>query len=114
MEQISSSAIQLIVSDQSQLTRLRTFLSWAAPEVSVRQVAGHAVTGELGAQDALEVLASGVSGGGLVTAIRVLPAFLRSRRSSLEITTTVKGKLFKITATNIDEVMPILERLLDD
>jgi hypothetical protein len=43
-----------------------------------------------------------------------LPAFLRSRRSSLEITTTVKGKPFIITATNIDEVMPIVERLLDD
>jgi hypothetical protein len=114
MGQIGSSAIQLSVSDQSQLTHLKAYLSWAAPEVKVRQVAGHASAGELGAPDLLEVVASGVSGSSVVAAIRVLPAFLRSRRSSLEITTTVKGKPFIITATNIDEVMPIVERLLDD
>ncbi len=113
MDQISSSVVRLSVSDQSQLSHLQAYLRWAAPEVRVRQVAGYVSAGELGAPDLLEVLASGAGGGSVLAAIRVLPAFLRSRRSSLEITTTVKGKPFSITATNIDEVVPILERLLD-
>ena len=50
---------------------------------------------------------------GLVAAIRVLPEFLRSRRTGLSVTMTVKGEPFTLTATNVDEVMPVLERLLD-
>lgn len=48
-----------------------------------------------------------------MAAIKVLPEFLRSRKTGLSITMTVKGERFNLTATNVDEVMPILERLLD-
>jgi hypothetical protein len=86
---MSSSAIRLKVADRSRLTHLDAYLSWAAPEVGARQVARHAGAGELGAPDLARVLAD-VSGGA-VAAIRVLSAFPRSRRSSVEIITTVKG-----------------------
>jgi len=113
MGQTGSSGIQLIISDQSQLGHLQAYLSGAVPEVRVQRVSGQPSAGELGALDVLEVLAVG-GGGGVLAAIRVLPEFLRSRRSSLSISTTIKGKPFTITATNIDDVTPILERLLDD
>jgi hypothetical protein len=110
MGQMSSPSVQLNVSDRSQLGPLRAYLRWAAPEVGVLRVAGRPSVGRQGALDVLEVLA----GSGVLAGIRVLPEFLRSRRPSPSITTTVKGQPFTITATHVDEVMPILERLLND
>jgi hypothetical protein len=60
------------------------------------------------------VLSVLVGSGGAVAAIRVLPDFIRSRRSGFRIETTVKGQPFVLDATNMDEVLPILERLLGD
>ena len=57
------------------------------------------------------VLAAGSSG--VLAAIRVVPEFLRSRRTSISITAKVKGEPFTLTADNIDEVMPLIERILD-
>jgi hypothetical protein len=114
MNQMRSPSIQLNVSDQAQLGYLQEYLSLAAPEAKALRVAGHPGVGEQGTLDVLELLLAGGGGGGLLAAIRVLPEFLRSRRSSLSITATVKGQPVTITAINIDEVMPILERLLDD
>jgi hypothetical protein len=110
MEREVSESIELMASDPSQMGPLQGFLNWAAPGVSVSRNAGKPGVGEQGALDVLVLLASS---SGLVTAIKVLPEFLRSRRTGLSITATVKGKPFKITATNVDDVMPILERLLD-
>ncbi len=101
--------VELVVSDQAELCSLREWLSWT-PQVEVAQVAGEPGAGEQGALDALALLASS---GALLAAIRVLPEFLRSRRSDVSIEMTVKGEPFKIHATNIDKVMPIIERLLD-
>jgi Effector Associated Constant Component 1 len=105
-----SERVGLVVSDPSQLGALQEFLSWAAPGARVSRIAGEPGAGEQGALDVLAVLASS---GGMLAAIKVLPEFLRSRKTGLSITTTVKGEPFSLTATNVDEVMPILERLLD-
>ena len=101
---------ELSVSDQSHARALREFLSWAVPDVKVSLGAGIPQAGELGALDVIEVLAGS---SGLIAAFRVLPEFLRSRRTALSITATVRGEPFTFTATNIDEVMPVLEKLLD-
>ena len=110
MEQANSQRIELAVSDQSQLGPLQVLLSLAAPVAAVSRIAGQPVAGEQGTLDVLAVLASS---SGLVAAIKVLPEFLKSRKTGLAITTTVKGQPFTIVATNVDEVMPILEKLLD-
>jgi len=59
------------------------------------------------------VLAIVASSSSLIAAVKALPEFLRSRRSGVAITMRCKGEPLMLTATNIDEVMPILERLLD-
>ena len=99
------------VSDHAQVQPLKEFLSWAVPEVRVTRIAGEPKPGELGTGDVIAVLAGG---SGLLAAIRVLPEFLRAKKTGLSITMTVQGKPFTLTATNVDEVMPILDRLLDD
>lgn len=99
---------ELSVSDHSELGSLQRFLSFQG--VSVVRVPGEPGAGEQGALDVLTVLAGS---SGLVAAIKVLPEFLRSRRTGFSITMTVRGTPFTLTATNADEVLPILERLLD-
>ncbi|MFF2813842.1 hypothetical protein ACFVT2_43125 [Streptomyces sp. NPDC058000] len=102
--------VELAVSDPSQFAPLRDWMS-GQPGVDVAVVAGTPGPGELGVLDVLVVLASS---SGVVGAIRTLPDFIRSRRSGIRIETTVDGQPFVLDATNVDEVMPILERLLDD
>jgi membrane-associated two-gene conflict system component 1 (EACC1) len=65
--------------------------------------------GEQGALDALTLVADSTV---VAAVINVLPEFLRSRKKSLSITATVNGKRVTVTAANVDEVMPILDRLL--
>jgi hypothetical protein len=97
----------LAVSDYSQLSALREFLGWAVPGVRVLLIPGRASRGE---ESILAVLASS---GGMVSAVRQLPEFLMSRRPALSITITVRGTSVVLTATNLDEVVPVLERALD-
>jgi hypothetical protein len=106
---VAGSHAQVQVSDPSQLGSLQELLSWAVPGARVSRAPGQAGTGEQGALDVLTVVASS---SGLVAAVRVLPEFLRSRRSSMSVTMTVNGQPFTFTATNIDEVLPVLERML--
>jgi len=111
MEQADGERVELAVSDPAQLGSLQGFLTLAGFGTCVRRMAGEPGPGVQGATDFLVLLASS---GGLVAAIKVLPEFVRSRKTGLSITATVKGKPFTITATNVDEVMPILEKILDD
>ena len=102
--------IGLAVSDQAQLSSLRDWLR-GTPGVAVSVVPGTPGVGEQGALDVLSVVAGS---SGLVAAIKVLPEFIRSRRSSFRIETTVRGEKLILDATNVDEVLPILDRLLRD
>ena len=102
--------VDLSISDQSQLVPLRDFLALTVPDARV-SVSSEAPAS--GAQGVLDTLVLAASGGGVVAAIRVIPEFLRARRSGISITAKVKGEPFTLTATNVDEVMPLLERILD-
>jgi len=98
-------------SDPAELAALRSWLETMA-RVRVEQVAGTPVPGEQGAVDYLEVIAGS---GGLIAAIKVLPEFLRARRSSFKIRTRLKdGREFVLEAGNAGDLLPVLERLLDD
>lgn len=100
----------LSVSDQPQLASLRDWLrSQRDAEVVLRP--GSPGTAEQGALDVVTILASS---SGLVTAIRILPEFIRSRRSGFRIQTVVRGEEFVLDAANVADVMAILERLLGD
>jgi len=111
MDQENSNHLILQLSDYSQIGSLQEYFSLSVPGVYVSRVAGLPDSGTQGALDLLVVLASS---SGLVAAIKVLPDFLRSRKTGLSITMTLKGQPFTLTATNIDQVMPVLEKLLDD
>ncbi|WP_432893034.1 effector-associated constant component EACC1 [Kribbella sp. CA-245084] len=98
------------VSDQAELRALREWLQAAGPGVQVVQQASVPEAGQQGALDYLSVLAGSA---GLVAAIRVLPEYLRSRRSTITLRVKMKGQDFSITAENVTDVMPVLERLVD-
>ncbi len=104
------SNVEFAVSDYAQIGPLRDWLS-SAPGVQVLRSPGSPDAGEMGALDVLTVVAGS---SGLVAAVRVIPEFLRSRRSGLSITATVKDKKFTMTASNVKDVMPVLERWLND
>jgi membrane-associated two-gene conflict system component 1 (EACC1) len=96
----------LAVSDYSQLAALRDFLGWAVPGVRVLLIPGRA------GRDERSILALLASRAGMVSAVRTLSQFLMSRRPALSITITVGGTAIELTATNVDEVIPVLERAL--
>jgi hypothetical protein len=102
--------IRLSVSNYAEITPLQKYLE-CAPGLLVLRVAGRPVLGSQGALDVLTLVASSSS---LIAALKIIPEFLRSRRTGLSITTTVKGEKFVLNADNIDIVMPILEKLIDD
>src|SRR5262245_7248116 len=104
-----SDTLVLSVSDQAELRPLREWLS-SVPEAVVRQEAGTPAAGEQGVLDYVAVLASS---GGLIAAIRVLPAFLRARRPELTVTMKLRDKEFTVDAKNVDDVLPVLEKLID-
>lgn len=103
-------SLELTLSDSSQLPRLRDWLRTQAG-AEVRYSSSLPGPGELGAEDVLTVLAGSSV---LATAISTLPDFLRSRRSGLRIEVSARGRKMMVQADNIEEVMPVLERLLDD
>lgn len=107
---LPESGIALTVSDQSQLLPLRDWLR-EQPGAEVAVTPGAVGPGELGVLEMLTVLGGS---SGAVAVFKALPDFIRSRRSGFRIETTVHGQPFVLDATNVDEVMPILERLLDD
>ena len=100
----------LAVSDQSQLLPLRDWLD-GQPGVEATLTPGLPGEGEQGSFDVVTVLAGS---SGVVAAIKVLPAFIRSRRSDFHIRTVVKGQKFVLDASNVEDLMPVLERLLDE
>ncbi|MEV6926623.1 hypothetical protein AB0M46_19270 [Dactylosporangium sp. NPDC051485] len=102
--------LELAISDPTQASHLRDWIR-DQPGVRVTTRPGTPDPGELGALGVLVLLASS---SGLVAAIKTLPEFLRSRRSGVRIETTYRGEPFVLDATNVDDVLPLLKRLLDD
>lgn len=101
--------ISVAVSDPAQLAALREWLRQTP--ATVRITPGTPGAGELGAADLISVLAGS---SGLVAAVRMLPDFVRSRRSNFRIETTIRGEKFVIDATNAHDVLPVIEKLLGE
>jgi hypothetical protein len=51
---------------------------------------------------------------GVLVAIRTLPEFIRSRRSCVKVTVTTAEREVVLEANNVKDVMPILDRMVDD
>jgi hypothetical protein len=106
---LNHNGIAMSVSDPQEL---RSLLTWLAlvPGVQANRVSGRPGVGEQGALDIVSIIADS---GALIAAIRVLPEFLRAKRAAISVNMTVKGRDFTLTASNVDDVLPILERLID-
>jgi hypothetical protein len=106
------STVELVVSDYSQISSLADYLRLTAPGVTVSRDPGRADQGELGVVDILTVAAdSGV----LIAVVNSLPAYLRSRKPGISVTVKTKGgKQLTVTASSAEDVVPILDRFLDD
>ncbi len=111
MRSIVLHSIEVSVSDPAEIgalyDRLRQFT-----ELQVSRTAGRPEPGQLGGT--IDAITAVGSSSGLVAAITTIPAYLRARRSGITVKTTVNGKKFTLTVDNVDDVMPIIERLLDE
>lgn len=105
------SEIVVSVSDPAGLPALRRRLD-GVPSVRVTQLPGSPEPGHQGVWDVLQVIAT--SGGVLAVAVRTLPDFIRSRRSSVSVSVTTGDRTFTMTADNVAEVLPVIERALRD
>lgn len=110
MDTDKSDCLEICVSDYAEIGSLQHWLS-STPNVKVSRVPGQTSAGEQGALDTLAIVAGS---SGMLAALRMIPEFLRSRRTGLSVSTVVKGEKFTLNATNVDDVMPILERILDE
>jgi hypothetical protein len=109
MEQAERKRAVLTLSDRSELRALRDFLSWAAPGVRVLQLPARPPLGERALLDQLTLLAISDD---MLTAVKLLPEFLTSRRIAMSVTIIVEGTPVTLTAANLDEILPSLSRLL--
>jgi hypothetical protein len=107
MDQVGA---ELSVSDQSQLRSLADYLRLGAPDARVTRVPGRSGLGEQGTLDVLMILADSSV---LVATIKMLPEFLRSRKTSISVTVTVKDKQLTLTAADTDKVMHVIDRFFD-
>jgi hypothetical protein len=110
MELQDSGALELAVSDYSQLASLASYLDLVVPDARVTRMAGQPGPGEQGALDVLMVAADSSV---LVAAIKVLPEFLRSRKKGLSIAIKLKDRQLTLTSDSADDAMRVVDRFLD-
>jgi hypothetical protein len=108
-DRIDHQRVFLTVSDPAQLPTLVRWLK-ASGSLQIERTSSGPGPGEQGAIDVLSILASSSA---LIAALKILPEFIRSRRSGFHIEMTVKGKSLTIDVSNASEVLPILEKLVD-
>jgi Effector Associated Constant Component 1 len=102
--------VELSLSHYGQLGSLEDYLRLAAPGVAVTREPGQPGHGEQGALDVLTVLADSTV---LVTLIKVLPEFLRSRKPGMSVDMQLAGKRLTLTADNAEDIVPVLDKFLD-
>ena len=49
----------------------------------------------------------------LITAIRILPDFIRAKKSDFKVTATLNGTEYSIDAKNVEDVTETMKRILD-
>jgi hypothetical protein len=109
MEQSERRRAELTLSDRSELRALRDFLGWAVPGVRILQLPARPAPGERAVLDQLTLLATGAD---MLTAVKLLPEFLMSRRTVVAVTIIIDGTPVSLTTANLDEILPSLTRLL--
>jgi hypothetical protein len=106
---LSRETLELRVSEPAELSALQRHLT-SGTQLRVYRTSTGIADGTLGSSDMLVVAA--VSGT-LVTALQIIPAFLRARRKNLSIAARYRDQSVTICIENIEDVMPILEKILD-
>jgi hypothetical protein len=106
---------ELAVSDHSQVSVLEAYLRMVAPGAVITRQSAKAEQSEWGELGALDVLTIVADSGVLIAVVNSLPSFLKSRKRGISVTVTNKsGKKLVVTADSTDDVLPILDRLLND
>lgn len=106
--------VVLTVSEPADVGPLFRRLS-TVPDVTVTRKRSGPGAGQLGVAEVLQLLVP--SSAVLAVVIRTLPAFVRSRRSSVTVKLTRKDRTVTITGSNVPDPQKIIEiadRLLDD
>jgi len=103
-------SIQLFVSDPAEIGALHARLREVA-DVEVTRTPGQPGVGQQGVLDWVSVVGSSTA---LVAALQTIPSYLRARRSGMSVKTKINGKDFTLTLNNVEDVMPIIERLIQD
>ncbi|MGV4891375.1 effector-associated constant component EACC1 [Streptomyces viridosporus] len=106
--------VVLTVSEQADVGPLFRRLG-TVPEATVTRRRSGPDEGELGVVEVLQLLVP--SAAVLTVAIRTLPAFIRSRRSSVTVTLTRGDRSVTLTGENLDDpqkAFEIADRLLGD
>lgn len=109
MQQPGRKRAELTLSDRSELRALRDFLGWAAPRVRILQLPARPAPGERAGLDQLTLLAADDD---MLSAVRLLPEFLLSRRTAMSVTIIIDGTPVTLTTANRDEILPAVTRLL--
>ena len=111
MGSAGETSIEFSVSDPAQLNALPRWIEGNGP-LRAERVSAPSGPGELGMSDIVTAVGSS---GALIAAIKVLPEFIRSRRSDFHIEATVKGERFIMDVKNADEqIAKIIEKLTED
>jgi len=106
MEQAERKRAGLIIADRSELRALRDFLGWAVPGVRVLQLPGK----ERAVLDQLTLLATTAD---MLTAVKLLPEFLNSRRAAMSVTIIIEGTPVTLTSSNLDVILPVIAEMLE-
>lgn len=91
--------VAITVSDRAELRSLRKWLE-DVEEVRVDLASGTAAAGELGLGDFLVMAGSST---GLVAAVNVLPAYIKSRRPGIVLSVEYKDLKLKVDAQNVED-----------
>lgn len=106
-----SQKVEFSVSDHAELSSLERYLRAKLPGTEVTQVSGAPGPGEQGGLPWLEILGSSSV---IVTAIKTVPLYLQARKPGLAVNVKVKGTTVSVSGGNVDEVMKVLDKVLDD
>ncbi|MFF2809703.1 hypothetical protein ACFVT2_21535 [Streptomyces sp. NPDC058000] len=82
------------------------------PGLRVRAVPAPATPGEQGS--VLEFVTVACSGGAITILFQIVKTLVESRRSQMTLTFRRGEDRLEVTAKNVDEVLPLLEKLFDD
>lgn len=103
-------SISIATSELAELSSLQNWLD-LVPGLAVTRNSAHPDAGELGAPDTLTAVGTSWS---IATALRAIPDYVRSRKSDVQVTITIKEQKYTLDVTNVDSVIPVIEHILDD